>query len=145
MDTYLMSDGFTEASADAGGPDQTAPQYVRSTLPPIWFFGASPAPRIFTSGRFNDFAISGFTTTTAPPPSVMTQQSNRCSGSEIIGEFTTSSTVTTSRRSACGLCWACCEAATLIHASCWPVVPNSCMCRIAHIAYWFTTVVPYGN
>ena len=48
----------------------------------------------------------GMATGTAPPPSVITQQSSRCSGSAIIGELTTSSTVTTSRSSAWGLCWA---------------------------------------
>ena len=72
-------------------------------------------------------------TISAPPPSVMTQQSSRCSGSATIGEFTTSSTVTTSRSMACGLCCAWCEAATLIQASCSDVVPNSCMWRIAHM------------
>ena len=74
----------------------------------------------------------------------MTQQSSRCSGSEIIGEPRTSSTVTTSRKSACGLCCACCEAATLIQASCALVVPYWYMWRIADIAYWFTTVGPKG-
>src|ERR1700723_1484181 len=44
MEAYLISDGFTPASAKAGGPDQTAPEKVRSTSPPIWPFGASPAP-----------------------------------------------------------------------------------------------------
>ena len=73
----------------------------------------------------------------APPPSLMTQQSSRCSGSAIIGELTTSSTVTTSRSIACGLCCAWCEAATLIQASCSLVVPYSCMWRIAAIAYMF--------
>ena len=83
-------------------------------------------------------ATSGLTTTMAPPPSVITQQSRRCSGSEIIGELTTSSTVTTSRSRAWGLCCAWCEAATLIQASCSLVVPYSCMCRIAAMAYWLT-------
>ena len=81
----------------------------------------------------------------APPPSVMTQQSRRWSGSEIIGELTTSATVTTSRSRASGLCCAWCEAATLIQASCSLVVPYWCMCRIAAMAYWLTTVGPYGN
>ena len=131
----MRSACVTPASANAAGPDQTAPEYVRSILPPIWCFGASPAPSTFTSGRLRLFAISGFTTTMAPPPSVMTQQSSRCSGSEIIGELMTSSTVTTSRKSAFGLCWACCEAATLIQASCALVVPYWCMWRIAAIPY----------
>ncbi len=61
-----------------------------------------------------------------------------------MGEPTTSATVTTSRSIACGLCWACWEAATLIHASCSLVVLNSCMWRIAAIAYWFTTVGENG-
>jgi hypothetical protein len=112
--------------------------------PPIWSFVASPAPSRRTRGRCRRFATSGCTTTSAPPPSVMTQQSSRCRGSAIIGDATTSSTVTTSRSRACGLCCAWCEAATLIHASCSLVVPNSCMCRIAHIAYMFTTVGPNG-
>ena len=94
----------------------------------------------FTSGRFRLLAISGFVTISAPPPSLITQQSSRCSGVETIGDFTTSSTVTTSRSIACGLCCAWCDAATLIQASCSPVVPYSCMCRAAHMAYMFTTV-----
>ena len=53
----------------------------------------------------------------------------------MIGELTTSSTVTTSRSSAWGLCWACWEAATLIQASCALVVPYWCMWRMAAIAY----------
>ena len=40
------------------------------------------------------FAISG-RAITALPPSLTTQQSSRCSGEATIGEFTTSSTVTT--------------------------------------------------
>jgi hypothetical protein len=74
----------------------------------------------------------------------MTQQSRRCSGVETIGEFTTSSTVTTSRSMACGLYWACVLAATLIQASCSLVVPYSYMWRAAHMAYMFTTVGPNG-
>ncbi len=73
---------------------------------------------------------------------LITQQSSRCNGSAIIGEFTTSSTVTTSRSIACGLCWAWCEAATLIQASCSLVVPYWCMWRIAHIAYMFAVAGP---
>src|SRR3982750_1775158 len=95
-----------------------------------------------TLGRLSLAAISGATTTIAPPPSVMTQQSSRCSGSEMIGEFTTSSTVTTSFSSACGLYCAWCEAATLIQASCSEVVPNSYMWRIAHMAYQVGYVQP---
>src|SRR5438132_1442325 len=53
----------------------------------------------------------------APSPSLITQQSRRWSGSVMIGELTTSSTVTTSRSIACGLCWACCDAATFTQAS----------------------------
>ncbi len=114
-------------------------------MPPIWCLAASPAPISRTRGRLRRRAISGFTTTMAPPPSLITQQSRRRRGSEIIGELTTSSTVTTSRSMACGLCWAWREAATLIQASCALVVPNSCMCRMAAMAYWFTTVGPNGN
>ena len=43
---------------------------------------------------------------------------------------------------ACGLCWAWCEAATLIQASCSLVVPYWCMWRIAHIAYMFAVAGP---
>ena len=111
-------------------------------MPPIWVFTNSPAPISLTLGRLSLAAISGATTTMAPPPSVMTQQSSRCSGSEIIGEFTTCSTVTTSRSNACSLYCAWCEAATLIQASCSAVVPNSYMWRVAHMAYMFTTVGP---
>ena len=97
-----MSDGLTPASANARGPDQTAPEWVRSrSRPPRGPLGASPAPRTRTFGRFSDRATSGLVTIRAPPPSVTTQQSSRWSGSEIIREFTTSSTVTTSRRKAC--------------------------------------------
>jgi hypothetical protein len=102
--------------------------------------GASPAPSTRIRGRFKLFAISGATIRIAPPPSVITQQSRRCSGSLIMGELSTSSTVTTSRRNACGLCWAWWDAATLTQASCSLVVPNSCMWRIATIAYMLTMV-----
>ena len=74
--------------------------------PPAWCFGASPTPMTFTSGRFRLLAISGLVTISAPPPSLITQQSSRCSGVATIGDFTTSSTVTTSRSIACGLCCA---------------------------------------
>src|SRR5438132_310421 len=79
---------------------------------------AAPVPRLVLAEP-----AAGLATTRAPPRSVMTQESSRCSGSEIIGELTTSSTVTTSRSRACELCWAWCEAATLIQASCALVVP----------------------
>ena len=99
--------------------------------PAAWFLVASAQPSTFTSGRFRDFAISGRATISAPPPSEMTQQSSRCSGSETMGEFTTSSTVTTLGSMACGLYWAWVEAATLIQASCSEVVPYSYMWRCA--------------
>ena len=83
-------------------------------------------------------------TISAPPPSVTTQQSSRCSGSAIMGEASTSATVTTSRSMAWGLCCAWWLAATLIHASCSEVVPNSCMWRAAHIAYTLAVVGPNG-
>src|SRR5262245_15477060 len=67
---------------------------------------AELAPMTPTSGRPRVFATSGRVSTSAPPPSLITQQSSRCSGSATIGEFTTSSTVTSSRSMACGLCWA---------------------------------------
>src|SRR5205814_3469057 len=101
-------------------------------------------PRILTQVRSRSRATSGLTTISAPPPSVTTQQSSRCNGSHIIGDASTSSTETLLRSSAWGLYWAWCEAATLTQASCSLVVPNSYMCRIAHIAYWFTTVGPNG-
>src|SRR2546422_577017 len=72
--------------------------------------------------------------TGAPPPSVLMQQSSRCSGSEIIGELSTSSTVTAYGNIAFGLCWAWVDAATLIQASCSLVVPYSYMCRDAFSA-----------
>src|SRR5260370_208940 len=92
---------------------------------------------ILTLGRFRLFATSGPATMIAPPPSLMTQQSSRCSGSAIIGELTTSSTGTTARSIACGLCCAWGEAATLIQASCSLLVAYCCMDRHAHIAYSF--------
>ena len=33
----------------------------------------------------------------------------------------------------------------MIQASCSLVVPYSCMCRVAHIAYMFAVAGPYGN
>ncbi|MCY1511230.1 hypothetical protein D9M68_456380 [compost metagenome] len=129
-----MSAGVTPASAKAAAPDTRAPDHVRSTSPPCWPFTYSPAPSTFTFGRLSFAAISGRATISAPPPSDTTQQSMRRSGSEIIGERITSSTVSTSRSMAFGLCCAWCEADTLIHASCSDVVPNSCMWRIATIA-----------
>src|SRR6201996_2313292 len=96
---------------------------------------ASPCPRILTHCRGREAATSGLTTTTAPPLSVTTQQSIRCSGELIIGESSTSSTVTGVGRKACGLCWACSDAATLTSASWALVVPYWCMCRVAAIAY----------
>ncbi len=129
-----MSAGVTPASANAAGPDRAAPEVVRSKVPPARCFTVSPAPMIFTSGRRKLFAISGRTITSAPPPSLMTQQSSRCNGSAMTGEFTTSATVTSSGSMAFGLCCAWCEAATLIQASCSLVVPCWCMWRMAHMA-----------
>ena len=48
---------------------------------------ASPWPSTLTPVRPSERATSGATTTIAPPPSVITQQSRRCSGSAIIGEY----------------------------------------------------------
>ncbi len=98
-----MSDGLMPAISQAGGPDQRAAENVRSMLPPAWCFGNSPMPMTFTFGRFRLLAISGLVTISAPPPSLITQQSSRCSGDATMGDFTTSSTVTTSRSMACGL------------------------------------------
>src|SRR3989442_273205 len=117
MRMVSLAAGLTAAWAKARGPEHSALVYVRSTLPPIWSLSASPAASSRTRGRFRLRAISGATTTTAPPPSLITQQSRRWSGSVMIGELTTSSTVTTSRSIACGLCWACCDAATFTQAS----------------------------
>ena len=79
-----------------------APNEVRSG---IWLMlrcqCASPAPSSTAGGDFSVRARSVDVTISAPPPSEMTQQSSRCSGSAIIGELTTSSTVTTSRSIAC--------------------------------------------
>src|ERR1700723_977583 len=85
------------------------------------------------AGFFRVSAIASDVTMKPPPPSVTTQQSMRCNGSAIIGELSTSSTVTTSGNIACGLYCAWWEAATLIQASCSLVVPNSCICRRAHM------------
>ncbi len=92
---------------------------------------ASPWPSSVALRRPRSRAISGRTTTSAPPPSVTTQQSRRWSGSATIGDASTWSTVTGSRRKASGLCCACSEAATLISANWALVVPYSCMCRLA--------------
>ncbi len=140
-----MSCGVTPASSNAALPDQAAPEKVRSTSPPDCPFTASPAPMTPTSGRARLFATSARVNTNAPPPSLITQQSSRCSGSATMGELSTSSTVTSSRSMACGLCRAWWEAATLTQASCSLVVPNSCMCRIAHIAYMLAVVGCAGN
>src|ERR1700684_3252514 len=103
MDAYLMSDGFTPASANALGPLQAAADTVRSSLaPPQGPFQASAAPSTLTFGRFNCPATSLFVTINAPPPSVTTQQSMRCKGVAMSGELTTSSTVTTDLRRAFG-------------------------------------------
>src|SRR5271165_3007268 len=101
MEAYLMSEGSTPASANALGPLQAAADTVRSRLPPpLGPFTASAAPRTLTFGRFNCPATSRLVTINAPPPSVTTQQSKRCKGVAMIGELTTSSTVTTDLSSA---------------------------------------------
>lgn len=73
-------------------------------MPPFWPLLASPAPMIFTLGRLICLAISALVTINAPPPSDTMQQSRRCNGSEIMGEFMTSSTVTRFCSMAFGLC-----------------------------------------
>src|SRR5579859_296384 len=140
-----MSPGVTPASAKARGPDHRAPVYVRSMWPLLVCLGASPWPMILTLGRALWRATSGLAMMTAPPPSVTTQLSRRCSGSLSMGEFRTSSTVTGLRRSACGLYWACSENATLTHASCSLVVPNSYICRCAASAYMPSVLEPYTS
>ena len=84
---------------------------------------ASPAPRTHTGVCRQLRATSGDATTTAPPPSVMTQQSIRCKGSEIIRDPTTSATLIGSRNSASGFIAAWCRIATETSASCSAVVP----------------------
>src|ERR1700760_4817387 len=108
-------------------------------------FGASPWPTTATDCRARSLATSGDTTTRAPPPSLITQQSSRCSGSLIIGDASTSSTVTGLGSIARGLCAAGGAAATLMAASWALVVPYSYMCRRAASAYIDTVVGPNGS
>src|SRR5271167_1991401 len=104
MEAYLMSEGLTPASANAFGPLDAAADTVRSSLPPPQGpFMASAAPNTLTLARFSCPATSLFVTINAPPPSVITQQSRRCKGVAMIGEWTTSSTVTTDLNIAFGL------------------------------------------
>src|SRR6185437_1608946 len=110
-----------------------------------WSLGDSPWPSTLTVFLARSLATSGATTTRAPPPSLTTQQSSRCSGSLIIGESSTSSTVTGLRSIAFGLYRACWLAATLTAASCALVVPYSCMCRRAASAYIEGVVGPKGD
>ncbi len=67
----------------------------------------------------------------APPPSEMTHESSLWSGSDTMGESSTSSTVRGWRYMASGLAAAWARAATAIAASCSEVVPNSNMWRAA--------------
>src|SRR5271156_5801471 len=104
MEAYLMSDGVTPASANALGPLDAAADTVRSSLPPPQGpFMASAAPSTLTLGRLNCPATSLLVTISAPPPSVITQQSMRRKGVAMIGELTTSSTLTTDLNTAFGL------------------------------------------
>ena len=80
----------------------------------------------------------------APPPSEITQQSSLCSGSAIMRELTTSSAVIGSRYIAFGLSPANSRTPAAISPSCSIVVPYSCMCRWAAIAYAPTSELPYG-
>src|SRR5215467_14866726 len=112
--------------------------------PPPASFGDSPWPSTLTVCRGRSPATSGATTTSAPPPSLITQQSSRCRGSLIMGDSSTSATVTGLGSIAFGLYCACRDAATLIAASWALVVPYSYMCRRAASAYIDTVVGPYG-
>src|SRR5215471_831996 len=107
-------------------------------------FGDSLWPSTVTVYRSRSLATSGATTTSAPPPSLITQQSSLCSGSLIMGDSSTSATVTGLGSIAFGLCCACRDAATLIAASWALVVPYSYMCRRAASAYIDTVVGPNG-
>ncbi len=69
-----------------------------------------------------------------------------CSGSQIIGDASTSSTVIGSRYQARGLSRAHCRAATATWARSSLVVPYWCMCRMAASAYAPTGIgSPYGS
>ena len=81
----------------------------------------------------------------APPPSEITQQSNLWSGSAIIRDDSTSSTVIGSRYWADGLSPANSRIPTAISASCSEVVPNSCMCRRAAMAYPPASTLPHEH
>ena len=106
---------------------------------------ASPTPSTQTGVWQQLRATSGDATTTAPPPSVMTQQSGRCRGEEIMREFTMSATVMGSRNRASGFIEACLRIATATSANCSEVVPYRCMCRWAIMAYRPTVVRPYSS
>ncbi|CFP59240.1 Uncharacterised protein [Bordetella pertussis] len=89
-----MSAGVTPASAKAAGPERCAPVCSMSAWwPPLLVRMVSPQPSTRMRGRARLRATSGAASTSAPPPSVMTQQSSRCSGSAIMGEASTSSTL----------------------------------------------------
>src|SRR5205814_1028429 len=75
-------------------------------------------------------------------PEVPAHQPSLCSGSAIMRELTTSSTVMGSRYRAWGFNAACPRTATAISASCSGVVPNSCMCRRAAMAYAPMSTLP---
>ena len=85
--------------------------------------GTDNASRLLRASR----ARSRPVTMTTPPPSVTRQQSSLCSGSQIIGEANTSSTVRGSRIHAFGLSDAHFRAATATRARCSGVAPHSCI------------------
>ena len=110
-----------------------------------WCVVPPAAPRTYTGRCARSRARSSVVRMMQQPPSEITQQSSLCSGSATSFEPSTSSTVIGSRYIAFGLRAACSRVCTEIDASCSGVVPYSCMCRCAAIAYAPTSVSPVGN
>ena len=123
-----MSSGVTPAWANASAPLATAADDVKSGHWLMFQCVCAPAaPSTYTGGWRRSRARSAVVRTTAPPPSEITQQSSLCSGSAIMRELTTSSTLRGSRYIALGFSRAYSRTPTAISASCSDVVPNSCM------------------
>ncbi len=134
-----ISSGETRASPKAIGP-LWAPALVVMSPPFSRYFVASPVPMIQTGGFLAPRATSGLAITTAPPPSDCMQHSRRCSGSAIMRESITSSTVISPTPTNCRSVIACTASglrvpwrrvATEISARSAVVVPYSCMWRWA--------------
>ena len=102
-------------------------------------------PSTQTGGGARSATRSSATRTTAAPPSERMQHWSFVKGSAIIGPDRTSSTVIGSRNDASSFGPALARADTAISASCSSVVPNSCMCRRAAMAYFEISVCPYGT